>query len=271
MTKMKAPSRFMKALLLSSALASLASVPIFRQGTSNALDYARQLTLSGNADDTSSGDDHDTATDEPLVFTPPPDERIVPEGDRMDASEIRFATFGSSHSWGAGIGDRRKRAYPFQLSLDPTKTANHAIRAGMPDYPAACLHSIMGDKAEYDVIILEYFMVMGDDVLTLSKRLKERFPDAVVILLKDWYPEMVSWHRDTDGEWESLRQWAKRAHGYGDHYDWIQRPELQEKFREVDGWFWNFVNNPNFMKRMEQVAREAGAYILEVPRPEDAK
>jgi len=129
----------------------------------------------------------------------------------------------------------------------------------------------MGDKAEYDVIILEYFMVMGDDVLTLSKRLKERFPDAVVILLKDWYPEMVSWHRDTDGEWESLRQWAKRAHGYGDHYDWIQRPELQEKFREVDGWFWNFVNNPNFMKRMERVAREAGAYILEVPRPEDAK
>ena len=63
----------------------------------------------------------------------------------------------------------------------------------------------MGYKSKYDVIIMEYFMVMGDDMLALAKRLGERFPDVVIILIKDWYTEMVSWYRDTSGEWEDLR------------------------------------------------------------------
>jgi hypothetical protein len=55
---------------------------------------------------------------------------------------------------------------------------------------------MIGDD-EFDVIVLEYYMMAGDGLALLARRLRERFPDAIIVILRLWAPDRI-W-RNGDG------------------------------------------------------------------------
>jgi hypothetical protein len=106
-------------------------------------------------------------------------------------NELRYLTFGSSNTWGAGLEEPTVEAYPYLLS---TRVHNAGIKAsrtsGSNDnssnavLAAACTQSIVQD-AVYDVVVLEYAMI-DEAVVLLAQRLRQRFPHATLIWLRLW-------------------------------------------------------------------------------------
>merc|ERR1719410_2115303 len=96
---------------------------------------------------------------------------------------LRYLTLGASTTWGSALEDRYT-AYPYQLSPN---VSNLAIRACGSNYPSICTQSMVGNDNIYDVIILEY-LNSEDGIDVLVKRLRQRFPDAVIIMLLLWTP-----------------------------------------------------------------------------------
>jgi hypothetical protein len=47
-------------------------------------------------------------------------------------------SFGSSHTWGAGLKDPSRQAYPFLLGEPGGHVINVALRATSADYPSVC-------------------------------------------------------------------------------------------------------------------------------------
>lgn len=123
----------------------------------------------------------------------------MPLAERKPDNEIRYAAFGSSSTWGAAIPDR-DLAYVKVLSKE--NGDNYGFRSTGPNYPAACTKSMLGEE-EYDVIIFEFFNVARSGLFELAQRLRERFPDAILVMLggspelytcsdhslmKEWHP-----------------------------------------------------------------------------------
>jgi hypothetical protein len=67
-------------------------------------------------------------------------------------------SFGSSHTWGAGLEDPQNQAYPFLLGEPGGHVLNVALRATGADYPSVCLQSMIphSDWMNFDVITLEF-------------------------------------------------------------------------------------------------------------------
>ena len=103
-----------------------------------------------------------------------------PESDYQD---LRFATFGTSRTWGSGLHDRFQ-AFPYLLS---PHVNNLAIRAAGPDIPSQCTATMLGDSM-VDVILLEYSFTASDALVRLAHRLRQRFPKATIIFLDIWVP-----------------------------------------------------------------------------------
>ena len=65
-------------------------------------------------------------------------EIIIPASERKPLSEIRYAAFGSSSTWGASLENREEECYIWRLSdLDQERGKNLAIRSNGPDYPSS--------------------------------------------------------------------------------------------------------------------------------------
>lgn len=90
-------------------------------------------------------------------------------------------------TWGSRL-DSRRLAWPFQIEdLGPHKVTNHALRATGSFYPALCAQSILeGDDTEYDVIALEFSINGAQAFDWLVKRLRARFPNAIIIYVHLW-------------------------------------------------------------------------------------
>lgn len=112
---------------------------------------------------------------------------IIPDHERKANNDIRYATFGTSFAWGATLKNREAEAFIWRLSPD---ASNFALRATGSEYPAKCLSSMIGNDV-YDVIILEFAMRVNKSTLALARRLRQRFPDALIICLKVWTPYTV--------------------------------------------------------------------------------
>ena len=182
-------------------------------------------------------------------------EKVVPLSRRKSDDQIRYAAFGSSMTWGATLEDRGKDAYVKKLSID--KGTNYGIRSSGPNYPAACTKSIVGDE-EFDVIVLEFFTVANTGGMELATRLRERFPDAIIVIARLWDPPMLE---NKDGE--GLRSWAeKKRFGQGYIHDSNFKEEFYRSFDE-NQWHWIFqTTHKHFVDYHEKLARETGAYIV---------
>jgi len=182
-------------------------------------------------------------------------EQIVPESDRKADEDIRYASFGTSMTWGATLEDRETEAYIKILSQE--KGTNYGIRSSGPNYPAACTHSMLG-KEEYDVIVIEFFATAFQGLMELVQRLRQRFPQAIIIIARFWDPTFLVNKDGTD-----LRSWG-RQHALGNEF--IHKPEFREMFKETyeeSEWKWSFLTTHKwFVDVQEAAAKELGAYIL---------
>jgi hypothetical protein len=99
-------------------------------------------------------------------------------------------SFGSSQTWGAGLEHPRHQAYPFLLGEPGGHVVNVALRATGADYPSVCLQSMIPDSdwMNFDVITLEFHPCGDNSFEFLLKRLRDRYPDAVIIFVHLWYP-----------------------------------------------------------------------------------
>jgi hypothetical protein len=186
--------------------------------------------------------------------------KIIPMEDRKDENEIVYASFGTSNTWGAKLPNRDVHPYVKRLSSgDPARGKNFGMRSTGPNYPAACAHSIIGND-EFDVIILEYFMRAGEGLRSFSFRLRERFPNALIIFVRMWGPYQFR-HIRTN---MNLSDWAK-SQGFGHNY--IHDARFASAL--LDYGEENFLNNywnPEhpIVKYQESVADEIGAYIVKM-------
>merc|ERR1719253_12644 len=161
----------------------------------------------------------------------------------IDLSKLRYVTLGASATWGASLPDP-KTGYPYQLSPNVT---NLAIRASGPNYPSICIQTMIGD-GEYDVIILEYLMACRQGLDTLATRLRQRFPDAIIIFNMIWIPVIIT-GKDNNGRDTSFFDiWQKHNYKTG--------PMSPEHIATITSEMASFYLNPPYMKGIIEIQQE---------------
>ena len=121
------------------------------------------------------------------------------------------------------------------------------------------LSTMIGDD-EFDVIVLEYYMMAGDGLALLARRLRERFPDAIIVILRLWAPDRI-W-RNGDGS-QKVHNWASQ-NGFGGGF--IHDEELKKEFLETAGDGWNFFQGGQSLNELqESIASDVGAHIVAMP------
>ena len=179
---------------------------------------------------------------------------IVPNHQRKTNNDIRYATFGTSFAWGATLKNREAEAFVWRLSPE---SSNFALRATGSEFPAKCLYSMIGNKV-FDVIVLEFAMRVNQSTLGLARRLRQRFPDALIICLKVWTPFTVkSRSRNKD-----LTEIASDA-GFSTR-SFLHDEKFHQYMKENDisdlvlGWREQTID---FTERME---KELGVYVTSI-------
>jgi len=101
---------------------------------------------------------------------------------------LSILSFGTSQTYGHGLTDRRY-AYPYLISPDATLVDNLAVPATAADQPSLCLQSMIpdADTKNYDLITFEFPSNQSDGVRLLVKRLRERYPKAVIMFVHVWH------------------------------------------------------------------------------------
>lgn len=124
-------------------------------------------------------------------------------------NQLRVAVFGGANAWGVGLESRFK-SYPYLLS--PTVT-NYAHTSTGPNFFSVCTETVVGDDAMYDVIVLDYWLRYFEGLDELARRLRQRYPHAIMIFVRTWIPVHFKRKPSEDSnEMESLAQW-KNAKG----------------------------------------------------------
>jgi len=201
----------------------------------------------------------DDPMDRKLFFPDPATVMMKLKQGRKAPEDIKYAAFGASVTWGSGIvGDRNKLSYPKLLSPN---ASNLAIRATGPNYPSACTQTMVGDE-NFDVIILEFFPRAHKGLHPLTRRLRARFPDAIIIILREWSPmDIINQNK------QNLRAWARKK---GLPLS-LHHPKLHMAFLESEEeWFWTTHYNQR-IRVQERAAKDFGAYILPMTKPEDPR
>jgi len=201
------------------------------------------------------------------------DDTMVVHHHRKKPSQIRYAAFGTSMTWGSGIGngdleERKTFGYPWLLSQNAT---NLAIRAGGPAYAATCTSTMVGTEI-FDVIVFEFYMRAHEGLLTLVRRIRERFPDALLIFLITWNPTMIGRCSDESchlSGMQSMAEWVEE-HGLNIKHGGLYDPNIHQLFKETnETWSWQQFVSPLKRTIVQEIAREVGGYISYMQAPEN--
>lgn len=107
--------------------------------------------------------------------------------------------------------DQNNSTYPEAIcNADNSLMANST-----PSDWSVCFRSRI-DESVYDVFILDFYKNADDYLVALAERIRNRFPQALIINLKHWHPIDIG-YPGTYG-WTSVGQWAE-AHGFGNMKD----------------------------------------------------
>jgi len=170
-------------------------------------------------------------------------------------------------TWGSGMDDRYF-AYPFLLSKDRTDVASIAVRAAGPKYPSVCIQSMVSEAAtdaggseDYDVIVLEYYLRGYDGLYVLAARLRMRYPDAIIIVLRLWQPVHIGWYEN--GQLRgSLQDWAVQ--------NGLSLTEVVQTVMNTDvDLRWSDPTSPNGIQN--EIVKDFGAHLFELEKPPNPK
>jgi len=174
---------------------------------------------------------------------------------------MNILAFGGSVTWGATL-ENRYDAYPWLIGTPYVDHVdNMAMRATGADYPSLCLESIIPDAANknYDVILFDFVMNGTDGFPLLLKRLRERYPEAIIIYVHIWSlvnlaidpatgenPRQANYDPNRNWQWTS----EDTFNGHGD----------ANCGREICS-----------SEEMEKLVTDAGGYIWKMGLPETPK
>lgn len=132
-----------------------------------------------------------------------------------------------------------------------------------PNYPAVCTQSIIGDDAIYDLILLEYYVNGAEHGLAdLARRLRERFPAAIIIVMKFYGPfDAIRGKALDDEKGVDLITWKKSIK--------LKDTDLNTLINAIDNdsrGVWRFRKHPNTDKAINKVVREVGGYQFHLPK-----
>lgn len=187
---------------------------------------------------------------------------------------IQILALGGSVTWGATLSNRYD-AYPWLLGKAYNRNQqpsdedyyklyvdNLAMRATGADYPSLCLESIVSPTKSYDIILFDFVMNGTDGFPLLIRRLRERYPKAVLIYVHIWSLVHLARHPQTKQK--------PRSVGLDPTIDYVWSPD---------------TFNPNLNEHakrncgreicdgavMEQLVKEMGGYVYKMPQPETPK
>mmetsp|Transcript_28681 Transcript_28681/g.40544 ORF Transcript_28681/g.40544 Transcript_28681/m.40544 type:complete len:450 (+) Transcript_28681:39-1388(+) len=184
--------------------------------------------------------------------------------------KLRVAVFGSSNAWGAGLSDRFK-AYPYKLSPE---VDNYADFSAGPNYPGVCTETLVGDDEMYDVIVLDFWLKSYQGLIPLATRLRQRFPNAIMIFLKLWTPNhserrAIKSSNETSEEdvtqTQSLLEWKQSLDSDSFDYETVKAALASD----VDGE-WSFPQHAEADAILDEAVSSVGGYTFQFPMRDTA-
>lgn len=112
-----------------------------------------------------------------------------------------------------------------------------------------------------DVFILEFYLDSWDGLELLTKRIRQRFPNAIIVLLRIYGVNLIK----IGGYGESVKDWAYN-HGFRNGF--IHDEKFKKEFlKETGADDWKFFTNGEemFEGYLEKAADNVGAYLLKMP------
>lgn len=187
----------------------------------------------------------------------------------------RVLNFGTSVSWGATLKDPEHTSFPHLLS--PIAN-NLAMRAQGPRFPSVCTQTLVGNEAKYDLITLEFNKRAEEGLELLVKRLRQRFPDAVIVIVRRWSPLSFQYGHNHTG-----LQLYMKENGFSDGalHDFEFHKFVREHTEPTD---WNFEwsgggggggsirsNSSSSCAVQDRAAELYGAHIYALPLLDDPR
>lgn len=132
---------------------------------------------------------------------------------RQPNERLRYLAFGSSSTFGVGLDSSSpENSYVSQIAraID-ADLVNAASPIEGSALPAACTQTVVGDESVFDVISIE-FSVFDQDLEILARRLRKRFPSALIVLIELWNPTMLR-YRSYNNQSLEFTLW-KEQHGF---------------------------------------------------------
>jgi hypothetical protein len=176
---------------------------------------------------------------------------------------LTILAFGASNTWGARLEDRYTQAYPWMLG-EPNfdYVDNLAVRATGADYPSLCLESLIPDpeNKNYDLILLEFNMGGSNGFPLLLKRVQDRYPDAIIILVHLWAIITFAIEKESG---LGPTQIGKNPDL---NWVWIDGEETFNKSDKINCGFEICLGEV-----MEQLVKDAGGYVYKFPLPQTPK
>uniref|UniRef100_A0A7S1Z2V5 Uncharacterized protein n=1 Tax=Ditylum brightwellii TaxID=49249 RepID=A0A7S1Z2V5_9STRA len=154
--------------------------------------------------------------------------RALPDIRRPDGKKVRYLSLGcTSPKQGRKLS--WEDSYTNLLSTD----TNLVVRAGCgmtgPLYPSVCTESLISEVAhsrsqEFDVIILNFFSKGLNGLYDLAVRLRERYPDAIMVVLRVVQMNHINWAQNGKiiGTLEDLAKWRKYKFGSEELFSFIK-------------------------------------------------
>jgi len=116
---------------------------------------------------------------------------------------IQILALGGDVTWGSTLADGFSEAYPWLVG---SPNVNHVDNFALPIemgayYSSICLESILSpindEKKNYDVILLDFISSELEGFSWLLQRLKERYPDAILVYVHLWPLKALIKQNDT--------------------------------------------------------------------------
>ena len=121
---------------------------------------------------------------------------------------------------------------------------------------------MIGEDAKFDAIVLEFFLDADENLIRLVGRLKRRYPQATIILLRISGPLQYI-HLPTDSS-EGLRHFLEQ------HSLVMHDPNFMSILKkETNPDDWQFEPLSHQIDMQQKAIQESGALLWELPRPED--
>jgi hypothetical protein len=184
--------------------------------------------------------------------------------------DLKFLFFGTSRTWGPQLGedeDRDRFTHAFPSLISPN-AVNLGVRGAGPLYPKRCAFSMLKDygDASFDVIVIE-FWISGNAAIDLARRLRHRYPFALIIFLEMWTPQLYT-HKPTG---MILKTWSDQQ-GYKSVYRRSVDTNMAlalKKLTKPEDWVYDNARSFSSNEQVERIQKEVGGIILRPPLPAD--